>query len=460
VVFLLVSSCATYYQLNYDFNNSFERGDMQQARQYLASNKKAADGKERFLYWLNMGTVNSLLGNYDTSNYFFEKAYIFGEDHHKNALNQAASFLTNPNVTVYPGEDHEHLILLYYKALNYLKMGRYDEALVECRRMDIRQRQLATKYESEYKFKQDAFIHVVMGIAYQAKKDYNNAYIAYKNALEVYEKEYSEMFNMAAPEQLKYDLLHTARLSGFYDELAQWENKFGLKYSPPDQEAELVFFWHNGLSPVKSEWSVNFVIVRGEGGMVYFKNDKYDFAFPYFLGDHPDERADLGDMEMIRVAFPKYVERPILYDQAFIEKTNGTHYQFSKGEDINDVAFYVLEQRMIAEFGKALLRLAVKKSMEYAFRENDEEGWAAAISMINAATEKADTRNWQTMPHDINYTRVPLEEGQNQLVFRAQSHLSSNVEENIDLLFTAEKGQTIFHSLHTIDTAPTYTSGY
>lgn len=453
LILLLATSCATYYQKNLEFNRSFEDGDLEKARKLLASDKRAAEGKQRFLYWLNRGTVNSLLGNYDTSNYFFEKAYIFGEDHHKNVLNQAASFLTNPNMMVYPGEDHEHLLLLYYKALNYLKLGEYDNALIECRRMDIRQRQLSTKYKADYKFKEDAFIHVVMGIAYQASKDYNNAYIAYKNAVKIYQTEYQDMFGMNVPEQLKYDLMHMASLSGFYEELAQWEKDFGMKYEASSEDAELVFFWHNGLTPVKSEWSINFFIVRGEGGMVYFKNDKYDFSFPFLLNDD-DSESDLGDMEMVRVAFPKYFERPNLYQDAYIINDTGYKASFSEGERVNDVAFYVLKERMILELSKGLLRLAIKKSMEYTLRENKEDGWAAAVSLLNAATEKADTRNWQTLPHDINYTRMPLKEGENQVQFVAEG--KGGAKQKVDLMFNAKKGQTIIHSLHTLDTAPNY----
>ncbi len=83
---------------------------------------------------------------------------MFGEDYHINYLNEAASYLTNPNFTVYRGEDHEHLMVLYFKAINFLKLNRPEEALVECRRLSIRLNQLSDKYVSEQKFQRDAFI--------------------------------------------------------------------------------------------------------------------------------------------------------------------------------------------------------------------------------------------------------------------------------------------------------------
>jgi hypothetical protein len=53
--------------------------------------------------------------------HFFEKAYMLGEDYHVNYVNEAASFLLNPTIIEYKGEDFEILMVHYYKALNFLK---------------------------------------------------------------------------------------------------------------------------------------------------------------------------------------------------------------------------------------------------------------------------------------------------------------------------------------------------
>ena len=134
----LVSSCATYYHTHSDFNREFEQGDLHKALEALQRKEDQANGKTRFLYLVNNGLILSVLGRYRESNEYFEKAYLFGEDYHKNYIREVASYWTNPMVTVYRGEDHEHLMVLYYKAINFLKMKRYEEALVECRRLNIR----------------------------------------------------------------------------------------------------------------------------------------------------------------------------------------------------------------------------------------------------------------------------------------------------------------------------------
>ena len=129
-------------------------------------------------------------------------------------------------MTVYRGEDHEHLMLLYFKAMNFLKLNDPEGALIECRRLNLRLNKLSDKYSSEKKFQRDAFVHTLMGIIYQSTKDYNNAFIAYRNAIEIYENDYSSMFGLQAPEQLKKDLLNTAWWTGFVDEFNSFKSLF------------------------------------------------------------------------------------------------------------------------------------------------------------------------------------------------------------------------------------------
>ena len=72
---------------------------------------------------------------------------------------------------------------------------------------------------------------------------------------------------------------------------------------------ELVFFWHNGMGPVKDEWSINFFIVKGQGGIVMFVNEELGLSFPFPLPPMGQSSGGLGDLKFVRVAFPKYLER-------------------------------------------------------------------------------------------------------------------------------------------------------
>ena len=444
----ITSSCATYYQQHYDFNSEFEKGDLPRALEVLQKKSSFANSKSKFLYFANNGLLLSLMGKYEASNEFFEKAFLFGEDYHINYFHEATGYFTNPNMTVYRGEDHEHLMLLYFKAINYLKMNKAEEALVECRRLNIRLNQLSDKYKSERKYQRDAFVHNLMGIIYQSTGDYNNAFIAYRNALEIYEKDYEYFFSVSTPLQLKKDLMNTAWWTGFIEEFRHYQDRFNMPdYVPEKPEAELVFFWHNGLSPIKSEWNINFVIDHRANNVVVFTNEHLGIAFPFQVEDSKEKR-DLQRLEILRVAFPKYQERREYYDQAFLKAGEAT-IPLELSQDISKIAFHSLKERMVLEFSKGLLRAALKKATELGIRKEDE-GLAALIGVVNALTEKADTRNWQTLPHSIYYARVPLLPGQNELNF---SISAGNNIADYSFSYLAGKGQTLFHTFSSLETA-------
>ena len=448
IILIALTGCASFYQLNYEFNKNFEQGNIEQAASVLNQNKKAARSKTRFLYYANQGVVEHLLGNYQESNNWLEQAYIFGEDYQKNYLNFAASYFLNPNLIVYPGEDHEHLMLLYYKALNFLKMEDYESALVECRRLNQRLYELGDKYTSENKYQKDAFIQNLMGIIYDAAGDYNNAFIAYRNSLDIYQNEFSQMFGLSAPEQLKKDLLRTGSLAGFPEEVDRFSEELGMEYTnfPPPEGGELVFFWHNGLAPVKDEWSINFVAVKGDGGQVFFQNEEYGLNFPFFYDTNEEGNASITDLTGTRVAFPKYVEREPFFNSASLE-INNYYYPLEKAEDINAIAFKTLRERMLEELGKGLLRVALKKTIEKQVRKEDET-LGFLVGVINFASEQADTRNWQTIPHSIHYTRVPLKEGENEIVLHTEGNRGTSEQ---TFKFVGVKRKTQFQTYQSLE---------
>ncbi len=452
---MLVSSCANYYQANYSFNKEFEQGNLNDALASLHANSTEAKGKREFLFNVNTGLVLSMLGRYAESNEYFEKAFLFGEDYRINYVNEAASFLTNPNITTYKGEDHEHLMLLYYKALNFLKMGKTSEALVECRRLNIRLQQLSDRYSDENKFQRDAFIHTLMGIIYETDKDYNNAFIAYRNAAEIYDEDYQRLFQIAMPEQLKIDILRTAWLSGLTEDFDFFKNKFEMpEYRYESHEGgELIFFWHNGLSPIKAEWGINFAISRS-GNFIYFNNNDLQISFPFSLeGYNEQDKNGLSNLDFFRVALPRYIERPTYYANATIN-IEGNKIELQLLEDVNKIAFKSLQQRMNLELSKALIRLALKKVTEHQVRQEDKV-LGSVLGMINTITEKADTRNWQTLPHSIYYSRIPLALGKNKVTLELGG--ASGNSNRSEFIYEVSQGQILFHTFSSLESGyPNY----
>ena len=447
LVMVLLVGCTlpTFYQRFYDFNKTVSDGNLQAAEKMLDANAaKLEKGKLKFLYFVNAGLVRSMEGKFKESNEYFEKADLFIEDYKKKAGEQVSALLLNPNMTTYPGEDHEILMINYYKAINYLQLQDYDNALVEARRMDLRLQALSDKYTSERKYQKDAFIHLLMGIIYDASGEYNNAFIAYRNAYEIYIKEYAEMFKFKLPEQLKYDLVRTADLSGISNERDRYKKEFEITYQrPPQDQSQLVILWNNGLGPIKDEWGINFAIIYGSNGWVTFVNKDYGMSFPFYLGD-----TDLNGLTWIKVVFPKYVERPELFRSAKII-TETSSFDFDRVQNINAISFNVLNERMMAEFTKSLVRVAIKQAAAASVRK-ENEGLGAALSIIGNISESADTRNWQTLPHSIYYTRIPSEVGAHNYKMLLKDLNGSEFQHTIDV--EIRPGETMIFPLNTMAT--------
>lgn len=424
ILLLLLQSCLTFYQRNLIFHEQFAKRDYSAAIESLEKNKFIQKEKNRLLYMLDKGVVLQMMGNYEESNKIFEEAYIFVDDFQRNVGREALALVSSDMARDYGGEDFEKIFIHYYKAMNFIMMNQYDEAMIEARRINIKLNEINDKYKSDSKYKRDAFAHVLMGLLYEAAGDENNAFIAYRNAYDIYSEDYERFFNIKAPNQLKKDLIRTAAMNGFYDFQVTYEKQFDIKLADIEKsKRELILIWHNGLGPVKDEWSINFVVIKGAGGLVLFENKEFNLSFTFYMRSE-DEQASLGDLKVVRVAFPKYSVRNDVFSRAIVKSPNGDH-QIELLEDINEIAIKSLHDRMVRELSKTLLRTALKQVAEAAARQ-ENEGLGAAMSILNAVTEKADTRNWQTLPAKISYSRIPLENDSSQLelvVFRGNQQL-------------------------------------
>ena len=203
--FSLQACHVTYYQKHAKFHELFLAKRFEEADTLLAKDKLTGRCRTRLLYYLNSGIVAHLMQRYEASYFFFEQAHLTFENFPSSPLNEVMGFVISPTLTDYRGEDHELLLLHYYKALNFLQLGQQESALVECRRLNIKLNQLSDKYSSANKYRRDAFIHTLMGLVYQANHEYNNAFIAYRNATEIYQEDYKHLFGLEAPNQLKRD---------------------------------------------------------------------------------------------------------------------------------------------------------------------------------------------------------------------------------------------------------------
>ena len=450
---LFFQSCSINVKKN-QLHKVIVEGNYTEANKILDKKYRSEhSGRNKLLYYMDRGIVAYLNKDYSHSNEFFNLADNIHEDHTKNFGDILLKYTLNPSLTTYLGEDHEIFFVHYYKALNYLALGEIDEALVECRRLNTELEVLSDKYTDQKNYySRDAFAHTLMGIVYQAAHDYDNAFIAYRNAVEIFEDpEYQKMFKVPMPKQLQKDIIFVAYKLFDRDNVNFYKQKFGLQdYNPAKEnknDGDLVCFWNNGTAPKKKSSSITFFVAR-TGDVVTFSNVELGlyFCFPF----PTDEDFNL---EILRVAFPEYKKSFSIIDRGFL-KIDDTVYELERLEDVNRVAQKTLSERRHYELGQTLLRLAVKKSSEIFLRKTNEY-LGMALGLFNALTEKADTRHWENLPFEISYTRVRLPEGNHivklapdfndKVTYKILQRFNVDPEE-----VTIKKGKTTFLQFNTL----------
>ncbi len=447
------TSCMSYYQKMHKFQEAAESGHIKEAAKVLYKNKKAATGRNRLLYLMNAGWSEHMLSDRAKSNKWLNDADLMIEDYQKNIGLDALTLLSNPTIKPYKAESIESVMLNYYKAMNYLALNDRKDALVEARKITNKLYALNDKYKGKNnRYSDDAFAHILVGMIYEADGDFNNAFIAYRNAVETYTNIYQPNFGIATPAQLKQDVLRTAYLSGKTNELRRFERLFGLHYQHQKSEAQLVFFWENGFGPVKDENRLEFIQVgNSSGGIATFRNEELGLSFPVVISKMSDkEQSALAQFHIFELAFPKYLTRPPIYHTAELQ-ANGQSYALSLAEDVNAISFKTLKDRMLREIGSGIARLVSKKAVEAVVR-NENKDVGAVVGILNAITEVADTRNWQTLPYSISYVRIPLKVGENTMTLKLKSQ---GIETNSQALqVQVRKGQTKFVNYRTLSTHP------
>lgn len=417
--FLLFISCATYQTRSIDIKRTLQSGNYGAALEQIDKNKFLSKPRNKLLYFFEKGKIAHLNRDYKLSNELLNKADYFIESNKKAFGNQIIGMLLNPEKETYKGEDFEKVAIHYYKALNYLFLNQYDEALVEAKRINFQIHSLNEKYPAGKKnrYNNDAFAHMLQGLLYEVLADVNNAFIAYRNAVDLYLENNESFFGVHVPSQLIKDLFRTASIMGFEGEILRYEKLLHTNYVPEkvSDYGEAIVFWENGLVPFKEEVFYGFTILPGNrAGYVTIINKELNLDFVLPISTGGNGKSEFSDLDIFNVSFPKYIPQSSIFQSASV-MANSQKYFLEPIENFETIAMRTLKDRTLREIGKTAARLATKKISEYTLK-NQNADLGTVLGIFNAFTEGADTRNWQSLPQQIFYSRIPLKKGENKIL--------------------------------------------
>ena len=135
------------------FGEYFNGSDYEKSIEFAQSkiSKSKNPKKEDLLWTLQLGTLEKLRQNHQESNNYFDRSeeMLNFFDYQNVATDSVAAIAINENVIPYLGEEYDGIMVNTYKALNFMALGKNDQARIEFNRALDRQRRAKEKFAKE-----------------------------------------------------------------------------------------------------------------------------------------------------------------------------------------------------------------------------------------------------------------------------------------------------------------------
>jgi hypothetical protein len=424
LVLLALAGCASSANRYLLVDKSLLASDYQAADAVIQKAEDEYGAKGRVLYGMDRGMTLQLAGEYQKSNEALERA----EDevdrlYTRSVRTESLAFMTNDNSLPYEGEPFEQVMINVLKALNYACLDRWEDALVEARRIDHRLNVLTDRTKEKAGYRDDGFARYLSGILYESAGDLNNAFIAYRKAYETFEASRA-WSRTGVPSQLRADLLRAADALHLGQELAEYQRRFPDTAWQSHEEqrrlAHVLVISYNGRAPRKEDQFLDLPISLDALQLVLLNRG-------FTSGNRQQHRAADSVLyglngRVVRVALPRIVPQktqvPVDTVNLIPEQGAPITVRTELAQNVTALADKALSERIAGIAVKAVARAAFKYSLaEGATRGaqhavgGDAGPWVGlAVGLLTkgfaVASEEADKRSWRTLPDEIHLARM------------------------------------------------------
>jgi hypothetical protein len=414
--------------------------------------------RNQLLYALERALILHYAGDYAESNVAFEQAKALAEAaYSRSAAQELGSWALNDRVRDYSGANFERAMIHVFAALNYTQLARRDEALVEVRQLDHLLKSFEIDYGEAYAYRRDAFGLFLSGMLYEDAAAWDDAYVAYWQALEAYER-YARLYGVAAPTALRAAAARAAARVGF-DAPREFELRWGrvgtperalleppMPWMPLARAGKVVVVHYNGHAPRKVE---QFIDLSFGEGWAYVNATTAEGVDEEQLATAAAVAPSIPASDTIRIALPKYVESAYAIERLEVRVAGWARIgPCELVQDVGAIAIRDLEDRFLAirakAIARAVLKYALAKSISDGVRGDaagrrgrrsrddgaaDDADWRAAEQLLAALlrtyavlSERADTRSWSAVPDQIWLVELDLPVGIHgiELAFRGE----------------------------------------
>ncbi len=309
------------------------------------------------------------------------QAYI-DELYAKSVSASAGRLLINDLTTPYYAANYERALTYYYRAQNFLQRGDVSSAAVEARRAVFFLDHLRADKRKGYN--DDPFVQYFASLVFESVGQLPDARIARQNAFNAYRRLGGKL-GVSAPE-----------------------------FSVPKNAGELgevIIFHYNGLLPLKKTQTVQ-VAWSEAAAMASSPQETTDSVSPEV------QNALAAGLfgSAVTLSYPVLVPQPFRVASSFVE-AGGQRYVTQKVADFAGAAKMDLDEKLPGIWFRTATRAVAKQVAAAQARQaarsaanDDTVGDLAGmfVSALGAALEKADTRQWFTLPAEVRMTRLFL----------------------------------------------------
>jgi len=389
------------------FDRFFAASDYEASVQFAQS--KLGRGKktkrEDLLWTLQLGSVERLRQNHETSLAYFDKSeeLLNRYDTHNKALDTIGSTIVNENIVPYLGEEYDGVMVNTYKALNFMTLKKDDLARVEFNRALDRQRRAKEKFTKEIaRLNREIQEKKQSKGGAQIEKNVENpeidALIAQKypnlDAFEAYPDFVNPFttylagvfFNLVGDHTKAVDLLKESygmvRNNRYIaEDLAVTEKILDGEQKTLENTVWVIF--ENGMGPIRKEVRLD---------------------LPLFLVTR--------EVKYVGIALPKLEFRDQAFQSLWIKAGEG-NYQTLAVADMDRVVKTEFKKDFKGILTRAIISATIKAAAQYGMEnQHNSKGSMASILMAvySFATTAADVRIWTTLPKDFQVARFAIPE--------------------------------------------------
>ncbi|KHD88471.1 MAG: hypothetical protein OM95_08110 [Bdellovibrio sp. ArHS] len=355
---LYLTGCATYQNKVQEARAALSRRDYDKA---LADLKPLAESPndDQLVYLLDYGVALQVAGRLKESNQIFLQADRLSElVDYQSVSRIAGSLALNEEMVQYKGDTFEKIFINAYLAMNFLELNQLDDALVEARR--INEKYLKYRADEKKAFELNSFSKYLSAMIWEASRSYDDAYIAYAEAYKI----------DPSISTIREDLIRSAKLARRMDSYQDWKKKFPEvkeESSWYDRSmGELVIIYQQGWGPRKAP-------------------SRSEYRFPTLVPVFSETQK-----ARLNVVGKNYLSREIY--------------------DVQSAAIETLNEDQGILIAKRVAGVATKAVLSDQVRQKDELLGALTWIALNVA-DRADVRQWSTLPQTIQTIRVPLAPG-------------------------------------------------